>query len=84
MNQMYVAHLYYYEQRNIYRIHFYMITIEFGKAEKQTLDANSMFIKMYGKNKSKMVWYKVIKSNQDGSEILTPATPAEIKFWNLK
>ena len=42
------------------------------------------FIKMYGKNKSKMVWYKVIKSNQDGSEILTPATPAEIKFWNLK
>lgn len=25
-----------------------MITIEFGAAEKQTLDANSMFIKMYG------------------------------------
>ena len=25
-----------------------MITIEFGKAERQTLDKNSLFIKMYG------------------------------------
>ena len=25
-----------------------MITIEFGKAEKQTLEANSLYIKFYG------------------------------------
>lgn len=42
------------------------------------------FIKMYRKNKSDMIWYKSIKNNQDGSEILVPAKPEEIKFWNLK
>lgn len=33
-----------------------MITIEFGKAEKQTLDANSMFIKMYGSKELNKLW----------------------------
>lgn len=42
------------------------------------------FIKMYRKTKSDMIWYKSIKNNQDGSEILVPAKPEEIKFWNLK
>ena len=41
------------------------------------------FIKMYGKNRSD-IWYKSIGNNQDGSEILVPAKPEEIKFWNLK
>lgn len=42
------------------------------------------FIKMYGKTRSDIIWYKSIKNNQDGSEILVPAKPEEIKFWNLK
>ena len=42
------------------------------------------FIKMYGKNKTDIIWYKSIINNQDGSEILVPAKPEEIKFWNLK
>lgn len=42
------------------------------------------FIKMYGKNKSDIIWYKSIRNNQDGSEILVPAKPEEIKLWNLK
>lgn len=42
------------------------------------------FIKMYGKTRSDIKWYKSIKNNQDGSEILVPANPKEIKFWNLK
>ena len=42
------------------------------------------FIKMYRKTKSDMIWYKSIKNNQDGSEILVPAKPEEIKFYNLK
>ena len=42
------------------------------------------FIKMYGKNKSDIIWYKSIGNNQDGSEILVPAKPEEIKLWNLK
>ena len=42
------------------------------------------FIKMYGKTKSDIIWYKSIKNNQDGSEILVPVKPDEIKFWNLK
>lgn len=42
------------------------------------------FIKMYGKTRSNIIWYKSIKNNQDGSEILIPAKPEEIKFWNLK
>jgi hypothetical protein len=42
------------------------------------------FIKMYGKTRSDTIWYKSIKNNQDGSEILVPAKPEEIKFWNLK
>ena len=42
------------------------------------------FIKMYGKTRSDVIWYKSIGKNQDGSEILVPAKPEEIKFWNLK
>lgn len=42
------------------------------------------FIKMYGKTKSDVIWYKSIRNNQDGSEILIPAKPEEIKLWNLK
>ena len=42
------------------------------------------FIKMYGKTRSDIIWYKSIINNQDGSEILVPAKPDEIKFWNLK
>ena len=42
------------------------------------------FIKMYGKTRSDIIWYKSIGKNQDGSEILVPAKPEEIKFWNLK
>ena len=42
------------------------------------------FIKIYGKNKSDIIWYKSIRNNQDGSEILVPAKPEEIKLWNLK
>ena len=42
------------------------------------------FIKMYGKTKPDTIWYKSVKNNQDGSEILVPAKPDEIKFWNLK
>ena len=42
------------------------------------------FIKMYGKTKSDTIWYKSVKNNQDGSEILVPAKPEEIKLWNLK
>ena len=42
------------------------------------------FIKMYGKTRSDVIWYKSIGNNQDGSEILVPAKPEEIKFWNLK
>ena len=42
------------------------------------------FIKMYGKPRSDIIWYKSIGKNQDGSEILVPAKPEEIKFWNLK
>ena len=33
-----------------------MITTEFGAAEKQTLDANSMFIKMYGSKELNKLW----------------------------
>lgn len=42
------------------------------------------FIKMYGKTRSDIIWYKSIKNDQDGSEILVPVKPDEIKFWNLK
>ena len=42
------------------------------------------FIKMYGKTKSDTIWYKSVKNNQDGSEILVPAKPEEIELWNLK
>lgn len=42
------------------------------------------FIKMYGKTKPDTIWYKSVKNNQDGSEILIPAKPEEIKLWNLK
>ena len=42
------------------------------------------FIKMYGKTRSDIIWYKSIGKNQDCSEILAPAKPEEIKFWNLK
>ena len=42
------------------------------------------FIKIYGKNKSDIIWYKSIRNNQDGSEILVPAKSEEIKLWNLK
>ena len=42
------------------------------------------FIKMYGKTKPDIIWYKSVKNNQDGSEILVPAKPEEIKLWNLK
>jgi len=42
------------------------------------------FIKIYGKIRSDIIWYKSIRNNQDGSEILVPAKPEEIKYWNLK
>lgn len=42
------------------------------------------FIKMYGKTRSDTIWYKSIGNNQDGSEILVPAKPEEIKYWGLK
>ena len=42
------------------------------------------FIKIYGKNKSDIIWYKSIKNSVDGTEILIPAKPKEIKFWKLK
>ena len=42
------------------------------------------FIKMYRKTKSDMIWYKSIKNSVDGTEILIPAKPKEIKFWKLK
>ena len=42
------------------------------------------FIKIYGKNKSDTIWYKSIKNGVDGTEILVPAKPKEIKFWKLK
>ena len=53
--------------------------------DKLNLSTNKpKFIKMYRKTKSDMIWYKSIKNNQDGSEILVQAKPEEIKFWNLK
>ena len=53
--------------------------------DKLNLSTNKpKFIKMYGKTKPDTIWYKSVKNNQDGSEILVPAKPDEIKFWNLK
>lgn len=53
--------------------------------DKLNLSTNKpKFIKMYRKTKSDTIWYKSIKNNQDGSEILVPAKPEEIKFYNLK
>lgn len=52
-----------------------MITIEFGKAEKQTLDANSMFIKIYGNdfttslNRLKAFWNRTYLNQSKEWEI---------------
>lgn len=73
-----------------------MITIEFGKAEKQTLENNSMFIKMYGSDfrenleKIKSLWNRTfLKATNEWEvpyscydEVMQLFSTTQIKFLN--
>ena len=41
------------------------------------------FIKMYSHSKTG-IWYRISANLRDGTELVVPATPDEIKKWNLK
>ena len=64
-----------------------MITIEFGKAEKQTLDANSMFIKMYGSDfrqsldRIKSYWNRIYLKDTHEWEI--PYSRSSMPSWRF-
>lgn len=57
--------------------------------DKNTFDSKTVsnipkFIKIYGKNNRNGKWYKIIRTKQDGTDVMVPASSDEIKIWKLK